>query len=110
MLHALLWVHFEDIRPEEWTPSYAGKASRMDFLLKQEQIVIEAKKTRAGLTAKEIGSQLIDDIARYKTHPDCRALVCFVYDPEGLVANPRGLEADLQRNEPMPVRVYIRPR
>src|SRR5439155_9310984 len=40
LLHALLRLHFDDIRPEEWTPSYAGKSSRMDFLLKPEQIVI----------------------------------------------------------------------
>ncbi|MCU1275952.1 MAG: REase DpnII-MboI, partial [Bryobacterales bacterium] len=30
------------------TPSYGGGASRMDFLLKEEQIVVEAKMARAG--------------------------------------------------------------
>ena len=39
LLHALLTLYFDDIRPEEWTPSYAGSSSRMDFLLKQEKIV-----------------------------------------------------------------------
>jgi hypothetical protein len=34
LLHALLRLHFDDIRPEEWTPSYGGGSSRMDFLLK----------------------------------------------------------------------------
>ena len=33
LLHAILRIFFEDIRPEESTPSYAGKSSRMDFLL-----------------------------------------------------------------------------
>ncbi len=46
LLHALLKLHFDDIRPEEWTPSYAGRSSKMDFLLKSEQLVIEVKKTR----------------------------------------------------------------
>jgi hypothetical protein len=55
LLHALLQLRFDDIRPEEWTPSYAGGSSRMDFLLKQEKIVIEVKKTRKGLAAKEVG-------------------------------------------------------
>jgi len=110
LLHALLWLHFEDVRAEEWTPSYAGKASRMDFLLKTEQIVVETKKTRPSLTAKEVGSELIEDIARYEKHPDCSALVCFVYDTDGFVANPRGVENDLDRNEPFPVRVFIRPK
>ena len=82
----------------------------MDFLLKGERIVVEIKKSRSGLGAKEVGTQLIEDIERYKTHPDCTLLVCFVYDPEGLVANPRGIENDLNRDgDPFPVRVLIRP-
>ena len=110
LLHSILWLFFDDVRAEESTPSYAGKSSRMDFLLKNEQIVIEVKKTRKGLGAKEVGSQLIEDIARYKSHPDCTMLFCFVYDPEGLVANPRGIENDLNTDDgPMPVRVIIRP-
>lgn len=110
LMHALLCLHFIDVRPEEYTPSYAGKASRMDFLLKQESIVIELKMTRAGLGPKELSTQLIEDIERYKAHPDCQALVCFVYDPAGLIPNPRGIEADLKRDEnPFPVRVLIRP-
>jgi hypothetical protein len=110
LFHSLLHLDFSDVRTEEWTPSYAGMASRMDFLLKQEGIVIEIKKTRQGLHAKELGSQLIEDIARYQTHPDCDALVCFVYDPEGLISNPRGIENDLNRTEgDLSVRVLIRP-
>lgn len=110
LLHALLWIDFEDVRVEEYTPSYAGKSSRLDFLLKQEKLVVEAKKTRLGLDAKELGTQLIEDIARYEAHPDCQTLVCFVYDPEAHIANPRGIEADLSREEsPFPVRVFIRP-
>ena len=69
LLHALLSIHFLDIRPEEWTPSYAGRSARMDFLLKQEQVVVETKKTRSGLGSREIGDQLIEDIARDQPHP-----------------------------------------
>ncbi len=110
LLHALLTLHFDDIRPEEWTPSYAGGCSRMDFLLKQEQIVIEVKKTRKALGAKEVGEQLIIDIDKYKEHPDCKTLLCFVYDPEGWIANPRGIENDLNRDDgELPVKVLITP-
>lgn len=35
LLHALLLIFFDDVRPEEWTPTYAGGALRMDFLLRQ---------------------------------------------------------------------------
>jgi len=111
LLHSLLTLYFDDIRPEEWTPSYAGGCSRMDFLLKQQQIVIEVKKTRKTLGAKEIGEQLIIDITKYKGHPDCTKLLCFVYDPEGWIANPRGIENDLNSEEgELPVKVLITPR
>lgn len=111
LLGALLRLDFDDVRPEEWTPSYAGGSSRMDFLLKRERIVVEVKKTRAGLSDRELGEQLIIDIARYKASPDCSTLVCFVYDPEGIVKNPRGLAADLEAlgtNE-LGVQVLIEP-
>ena len=99
LIHALLRLFFEDVRAEEYAPSYAGKASRMDFLLKGESIVVETKMTRQGLGAKEVGSQLIEDISRYKEHPSCRHLFCLVYDPMGFVANPGGLEKDLSQSE-----------
>lgn len=110
LFHALLILEFNDIRSEEWTPSYAGSASRTDFLLKQEQIVVEIKKTRKDLGAKQIGEQLIIDIKRYKSHPDCKALICFVYDPEGRITNPRGIENDLNgEHERVDVKVIIAP-
>jgi hypothetical protein len=110
LLHSILRLFFDDVRPEEWVPSYAGKATRMDFLLKNEKIVVEVKKTRSGLGDADLGSQLLEDIARYKAHPDCAQLFCFVYDPDHLLRNPRGLEADLSTTaEEMPVYVYIRP-
>lgn len=110
LFHALLKIYFEDIRPEEYTPSYAGAASRVDFLLKEEKIIIEIKKTRKNLGAKEIGEQLIIDSQRYQAHPDCNQLICFVYDPEGRVANPRGIENDLTKEiNGVPVSVYITP-
>lgn len=86
------------MRAEEWTPSYAGGgSSRVDFLLKDEQIIVELKKTRASLCDKSIGEQLIVDTSRYRAHPDCKALICFVYDPEGRIGNPSvGLERDLE--------------
>lgn len=109
-LHTLLKLFFDDVRAEEYTPSYAGSASRMDFLLKNEKIVIEVKKTRDSLKDKELGNQLIEDIARYKGHPDCNKLICFVYDPEGLIGNPQGLSNDLNKTEDgFDVRVIIKP-
>ena len=110
LFHALLTLYFDDIKDEEPTPSYAGGSSRVDFLLKQEQTIIELKKTREKLTDKEVGEQLIIDITRYKSHPDCKTLICFVYDPERRIKNPRGLENDLSKTtDGMIVKVFIRP-
>jgi hypothetical protein len=109
LLHALLKIDFNDIRAEEWTPSYAGKSARMDFLLKREKIVVEAKKTRDGLTEKELGDELLVDIARYKAHPDCQTLICFIYDPEERIGNAEGLKYDLEQasTDELAVVVYI---
>lgn len=110
LLNALFHLHFNDVRPEEWTPSYAGGCNRIDFLLKDEEIAIEVKMTRAGLKDKELGEQLIIDIAKYRQHPNCKSLYCFVYDPEGFIRNPRGVENDLEKlKELFPVKVFIRP-
>lgn len=97
LMHALLRIFFDDVRDEEWTPSYAGGAARMDFLLPDDQTVLEVKKTRNGLGSKEVGEQLIIDIAKYQQHPKCKRLICFVYDPDGRISNARGLEKDLSK-------------
>ncbi|RUL84038.1 hypothetical protein TsocGM_21085 [Tautonia sociabilis] len=98
-MRALLYLHFADVRPEEWTPSYGGKSTRMDFLLKREQVVVEVKMTRKGLDQKELIVQLTEDKERYRSHPDCRALVCFIYDPTSVCENPAALESDLSDTE-----------
>ena len=112
LLHSLLKIHFSDIRPEETTPSYAGGAKRLDFLLKDEQIVIEVKKTRKDLNDKKIGEELIIDISTYNSHPDCKKLFCFVYDPDGRINNPSGIETDLQKlsSDKLEVRIFVYPK
>jgi hypothetical protein len=110
LMHALMRLYFDDVRVEEHTPSYAGGASRMDFHLKETRIAIETKMTRHGMTSKQLGDELILDIKRYSGHPDCDVLYCLVYDPQELLKNPRGLEADLSRkHEKLDVKVFIVP-
>lgn len=95
LLHALLRLDFDDIRTEEWAPSYAGGTARMDFLLKQEQIAVETKMMRTSLSERDLGEQLIIDARKYREHPHCKTLFCFIYDPNGKLENPRGIEDDL---------------
>jgi hypothetical protein len=107
---ALLETRFDDIRPEEWCPSYAGGSNRVDFLLKNESVLVETNMTRSGLTDRRLGEELIIDIAHYKQRQDCKALVCFVYDPDHRLTNPHGIENDLSRpTDGFDVRVLVRP-
>jgi hypothetical protein len=112
LLYALLRLEFEDIRLEDPTPQSAGKSARMDFVLKNHGIVIEVKKTRDRLADKELGDQLLLDIARYKARSDCQTLVCFIYDPDRRIQNPAGLKHDLEasRADGFSVVVHVCPR
>lgn len=111
LMHALLRINFDNIRKEEWTPSYACGSSRMDFLLKNEGIVVEIKKTRIGLSPTDLADQLIVDMERYQAHPDCKVLFCFVYDPEGRIATPEVIEQDLSKpHGNIDVRVMVTPK
>ncbi len=110
LLHSLLRIHFDDIVPEDYTPSYAGVNSRIDFILPQEKIAIETKMTRKGLDRKRLISELNDDIAFYQKHPNCNVLYILVYDPEERIENPRGIESELNRkHNEMEVKLFIVP-
>lgn len=97
LVHGLLKLYFDDIRAEEYTPSYAGGSSRIDFLIEDSKIALEIKKTRPTLKDKQIGEELLIDIQRYRAHPSVKKLICFIYDPEGLIINPSGLGKDLSK-------------
>ncbi len=95
LLHALLRPWISDIRPEEFTPSYAGTSTRMDFLLPAHELVIETKIVRDCSHAKRIGDELIIDIEHYRKHPACKTLWCVIYDPDQLITNAPGMKNDL---------------
>jgi hypothetical protein len=96
LLHALLRPWVADIRPEEFTPSYAGSSTRMDFLLPKHKAVIELKFAHERSQARKIGDELIIDIDHYQRHPDCDYLWCVVFDPDHLLPNSEGLKSDLE--------------
>ena len=112
LLHALLRPWISDIRPEEFTPSYAGSSTRMDFLLPAHKLVIETKVVRDRSHAKRIGDELIIDIEHYRKHPACSSLWCVIYDPDQLITNAEGLKTDLQgqrasQDGTVTVRVFV---
>lgn len=98
VVHALLRTWVADIRPEEFSPSYAGKSGRSDFLLPRYQTIVEVKYVRDMRHARSVRDELIVDIDHYAVHPQCSELWCAVYDPQQLIANPEGFESDLAGN------------
>jgi hypothetical protein len=97
LLQALLSIPFHDVRTEEFASSVAGANSRIDFFIKQEHIAIEVKATRKGLDDDKLGAQLIEDLARYRGHPDIKTLYFFIWDPEHVIRNAAGIQCDLLR-------------
>jgi hypothetical protein len=112
LLHAMLRPWIADIRPEEFTPSYAGSSTRMDFLLPEYSLVIETKLVRDSTHAKKVGNELIIDIEHYRKHSACKTLWCVVYDPNDYITNAEGLRTDLEGERSMAdgkitVRVFV---
>jgi hypothetical protein len=95
LLASLLKVEFDEVGADEWTPPYTGGAPRTTLFLNGEQIAVVAKKTRSGLTTKELTEQVAADSACYMTRDKCTTLFCFIYDPEGRIGSPKRLETDL---------------
>lgn len=92
-IHMALRMLYEDVRPEEPTPSYAGSSSRTDFFIKQEKVVVEAKVVHKKQDATKIAKQLNDDILRYLAiKPNLTDLICVVYDLDGSMGNRKGFE------------------
>jgi hypothetical protein len=113
LFRSLLYVFFDDIRPEEWTPSYAAGSSRIDFLLPDFRVAIELKHSRTSMSAKDLAEELIVDRDRYSVHPGISHLICLVFDYAGLLDGPRAIERDLARDSSteglaVTVRIYDR--
>ncbi len=98
LLKGVLHLEFDDIRPEVWTPNYAGTNSRTDFLLPPECILIEVKHTKNAKAQIKITEELIIDIARYKPYPGVKHLVCAVWDTEHHLTNAVALKTDLEKH------------
>jgi len=111
LLHALLRVQFDNIDTDEWTPSYSSGAPRTTLLLNDGHLAVIVKKTGPGLNAKDLTDQLRIDAERYRSYDRCTTLLCFMYDPEGRIGNPRGLEASLaSANDSFVIDVLVAPK
>lgn len=111
LLNSLLQIYFDDVRKEDFSPSHAGANSRLDFVLKNEKIILEVKMTSEKLTINKLGQDLLVDIGRYKEYPYCADLVIFIYDKGDFIRNKAGFITDLQKQSTpkMKVSVVINP-
>jgi len=99
LLRSILFLHFDDISPEDPGHKFAGSSTRVDLLLRKERIVIEIKKTRPSMTEGDLGKQLKLDIVDYKQRTNCDALVIAIDDRAGRLKNPKGFADDLMKVE-----------
>jgi hypothetical protein len=109
-LHALLKLHWTDVIKEEYAPRYASKNSKIDFILTGLAVGIEVKMAGESLRDKRIADQLIIDIERYQTHPNCKHLIFLIYDPKGILSDPNHIKRDLEsKSRSMGITVVISP-
>jgi hypothetical protein len=111
LFHALLCLDFEDIEADEWGPSESRETRQITFFVKQGQIGITLKKTKPGQGRTEISNELSLVTQQHSSHLTCKLLFCFIYDPEGRIGNPRGLERDLMKStQSMHLEVVVAPK
>lgn len=91
LFHSQLRPWISDIRTEEYSPSYAGRSTRIDFLCFDYKIVVEIKYVRDRAHARRVGQELTIDIDHYMAHPEAKELWIVVYDPRGYLQNPTSL-------------------
>ncbi len=109
ILHSIFKLFYKDIEKEFVIPKFAGSSTRIDFILKNEQIGIEVKMTREGLKDKQLCEQLLLDIDRYFTLQTLKVLYCFIYDPDKRIGEPYLVKRDLEKksNKENVVKVFI---
>lgn len=97
LFRSLLKLFFEDVRPEDYSPTNSGASTRIDFVLPEFGLAVELKYARDSLTTAKLGEELVIDRARYAARGEIKHLVCLVFDHDGKISNPRGVEGDVSR-------------
>jgi hypothetical protein len=98
---------YKDVRAEEVQPSYAGVSPRVDFFIKREQVVVEAKIAYRNHANRAVSDELLLDIVRYSKRQGVKDLVCVVYDLDGSLKNPTGFEDDIKEHGLPDLRVHV---
>jgi hypothetical protein len=94
-LFLILRSLFTDARREEWVPSSAGGAKRVDLAIPGASVLIEVKFVRDRSHGKRVADELRIDIESYHGHPSCGTLFALIWDPNHFLLDPHQLERDL---------------
>ena len=87
LFRALLPLIAGEVRSESRTPRYSA-ATRTDFFLPKEQVLLVLKRVTTETREKQLEEQLREDLAFYEAREGDPTLVVFLYDPEGLLHDP----------------------
>jgi hypothetical protein len=102
LLRAVLPLQFDEVRLESRTPSYSP-GNRSDLRLGKGDgifpVALTAKLIQGKMGAGQLEEQWAEDLAYYARVSACRTLVGFVYDSEGLLREPKKLEAVWSQTE-----------
>lgn len=111
LLRALLKIEFDEVSTETWTSVDNGNTPLPLLFLNEEGITVIARKTRAGVTPKNLADQITADAAFYANYYPAGTLFYFVYDPEGRIGSPKQFEMDLtQTGNGYTVEVFVAPK
>ncbi|MCI0464214.1 MAG: DUF2321 domain-containing protein [Gemmataceae bacterium] len=106
LVRALLPLHFDDVRPEGRTPSYASR-TRTDFVLAPEQTAVTVRRVAHAKDEAELTGQLAEDMDYYERRDGVRRLLVLVYDPEQHLPDPARFEAACRRDDELTVRCVV---
>lgn len=82
ILYVILKSVFPNLKDEDPIQKSGGKGTRIDLILREEEILIEVKMIKASdYTESKFIDELKIDIESYHGSPWIKTLYCFVYDP-----------------------------
>lgn len=95
LLYTMLRPALPDIDKEDYAPKDAGSNKRVDLVSRSASLIVECKFVRDRAHAKAVFDEVKIDVQSYHTHPACRDLFFFLYDPKGLIASAKQREAEM---------------
>ncbi|MCP4613509.1 MAG: response regulator [Planctomycetes bacterium] len=115
LLYVMIKPLFPGLECEEYTPKYAGSQKRVDFVIKEIGVIIEAKYVRDKRHAKTILDEIKIDIESYHAHAHCNTLIFFIYDPNLEIQDARKKMLELSgtrsiKGREMQVKIIVSPR